>query len=1380
MTDFDIAVLLPVRLETLFLQDDVGQWTLLLRIIPDEASIRRDNPSITPFEVESLTAMWQAIYADLSEAERAQPVRTWLDSPRGKVEWSLLCSRLGGGRAAAIAARYPPSVDGETVSVDVPAGDLGKAPPNRVGGFPEMVEIWVDFGQGADLLATTPSIDQAALTFDVIGQRKAEDGQVLEEQDRWWVSWETAKAVGLGIEKALPDGHTPGDIRVLYAIGVGEENPEQHLRAQIEAGEMAVLSPGAPTNAVDGKQAADLATGPETWRVVAQQRLAQTLEAWPGLDLGFYLAGAEANLPAVPQGQRLPEIDQVVVGALWPALWGHFARDLWGWGPQADRMGMWAHSFLRPGGPLPAIRIDTQPYGLLPTSALSRWKAAAGEPELAKLEDAMAASLLELRSKMDQAARYRGTAFDADAARLIELISRDALSPGYGYRYFLPLLLWEYIYSVTTPGFDPTPWEAKMDDLFAPAYRVMQHKPGEIPGFRHHVSGGYFQDLNIPLVVPTRWPRWFYKQDGQGFVLDENGQRVPAMTVAEGFVRLLKAIQEHGSMIDLLLEEDLLGTLPDSLLLRLLIYANLLSAAAVVQELEGAGPILEPIVNGGAQTWVQELASRYRTNLDHSQPAGEVRVRFTKSLDALVDWFNGLPEPFVLAELERSLRASLDSAAQRIDPWITGLAYRRLGWLAGRREARFRLGVYGWVEGPVQGKPGPNEGGLLHAPSYAQALTGVILRDKFISEDREIAGLAGARNVWDMQLESRQIRAAVEMAEEARLGSHLFEVVGRQVERIVGSRAAIESLRLTFPLKSGKPDRKRVCHGIQALQALLGNAPPLAVSPQQVEQLKLLRQSIDTYGDLLVAEAVHNVVSGRADTAGAAMDAAAGLSQPPTLEFTQTPLSGYSANTAVLSVFPFHEPLSDPDPANPPARIADGSAPAVLETLLGTAEQWVWSWQPEGQPLRAVSLQDLGLEPVDSVVLAVDLLEEMARFKLGAAHDQPLEGSGPQKQRLARQIVAVLGNQAALVRDLAPQDEPEAEVAATRVQDTAILNELAARYGVLRASAQRLIYDLGAAITANDQPALRVGLSRALRWGLRPVVEQGEQQALFEAIFNGVDPADAALLSRLAERARQALQNRLKAAPAPGAVPGARENKQPLSRSIAELAAPEGQLAILSKIDSVTLTAKSRVVTAGVDARLGEDWLAITAAVRPALARLEALQLEAQLDGDFAGFESWSSAPQDHWQTQAVALWEQRRQVQGENVPLVLPRFVSAFTAGNVFGAGAGPLAVGLVDSWGEAIPRTRHTSTAAFGFNAPIARAPQAILLAVPPDLESGAGAPFDTIQLVQILDETRQLAHARAVRFEDLGEYLAAVPSTMFQGTEPSGVRLDPSTNV
>jgi hypothetical protein len=74
---------------------------------------------------------------------------------------------------------------------------------------------------------------------------------------------------------------------------------------------------------------------------------------------------------------------------------------------------------------------------------------------------------------------------------------------------------------------------------------------------------------------------------------------------------------------------------------------------------------------------------------------------------------------------------------------------------------------------------------------------------------------------------------------------------------------------------------------------------------------------------------------------------------------------------------------------------------------------------------------------------------------------------------------------------------------------------------------------------------------------------------------------------------------------------------------------------------------------------------------------------------------------------------------------------------------------VGLwLDDWVEVVPHARENTGIAFQFNAPDACAPQAILLAVPPDL-SKAWTPW---MLHRLLLETLELATLRAVDAEAL----------------------------
>ncbi|MYS95588.1 MULTISPECIES: hypothetical protein [Streptomyces] len=1374
----DVAVLLPARLETL-VPPDGDDRQLWLRIIPDEASILRHDPTPKPVEASRVAAMWQTIHAGLTNAQRLWPFPYWLDTPVGQRAWETLCTQVGPGRAAWLARACYPKWLGDTVTVNTAQVADVPPEPNRVGGFPERLEVWLAFGEEQPILAATTQVDRAALRFDVIGTRRAgPDADPVHESDRWWVSWQAAKDVGLGVEVPLPPDRSLDDLRTLYVIGIGDEAPEVHFRARVEAGEMATLPLGAPTNAVDGAQAASLGQDPALWRRVAQDRLHQTGHAPDESILTCSLAGYGAKLPAMPLAPVVEGFDATLVRALWPALWGHQLRDLWGCVDDADGIAAWAARNLRPEGPLPPLRIDQQPYGLLPVAAMGRggqlrWQVSADEDPLASWEPRLCQALLAMRAHWAATARGAGTAVGANTARLLDLISRDGVSAGYAYRPFLAVELWAALYGSMAP-FDQQRFDDWVHSTFSPVKELLGRDPTEPPGVRQMVTGGSPEPLAIPLVVPTIWPHWFYEHDDGHIEYDENGKPVPVMTVEAGIARLLATLLEYGHRHDQVYEMWR-GVLPDSLLVRLALHASVLSAAAAAQSAAGApAPLREPLISDTSQpTVLTKLSNEYDPQASHDHPAGKVRTTVRDGLERLAKIAGWPPERQVLAQLERAFRATLDTATHRIDPWLTGMAARRLEHLRDRPESRFRLGVYGWVDGPLLGTPGPTEGGLLHAPSHAQALTAAILRDKSITEHAEEPSRP---DLWSMQLDSRQIRTAEELAEEVRLGSHVHEALGRRVEHIIGVRtpqgpvveatSRIDVLRQKYPMRTGRAELGRVCHGPDALAGLLGPNPPLGTTPEQRTELEQLQAVLDTYGDLLVAEAVHQVVSGQADRAGAAMDAAAGLTKPPTMAFTETPLDGEGLSTAAVAVIPYKPAPNDSDPAIPAARLADASVADALPALVGQATTWTWQ-APHG---NQITLNQLGLEPADTLSLSSEQLDDLARAALGAEPEVKLSGSGRSRHELARDVVQALGGTPLFLRDIAPSVMSSAQAEEVRTADAGVLADLRTRYTTLRDSAQRLIDELAAARAGGDASALHQALFRALRWGVTPLADDNDPRALYRLLTQ--DPGIVADLTPvaviLAQRAEEAMRARLNAAPAPN-------TEEPLGQAIAELAAPSGQLAVLSGIDAGDFAQAAGLHTEAPDPSLDTEWLTVAAAVRPRLAAVEALQLTATYaGGDFPGFTGWTSSPGDPWQTTALEDLRRRRQEAGSQRD-AMPRFVAAYTVGSPAWAKGQRIAASLLDAWSETAPNSDQVTTATFGFNGPAARAQQAILLAVPSDLDAGYGARLDTPELIEVLAETRELAHARAADPDAIGSYLAAVPMTAFGATGRSQVRLE-----
>jgi hypothetical protein len=170
--------------------------------------------------------------------------------------------------------------------------------------------------------------------------------------------------------------------------------------------------------------------------------------------------------------------------------------------------------------------------------------------------------------------------------------------------------------------------------------------------------------------------------------------------------------------------------------------------------------------------------------------------------------------------------------------------------------------------------------------------------------------------------------------------------------------------------------------------------------------------------------------------------------------------------------------------------------------------------------------------------------------------------------------------------------------------------------------------------------------------------------------------------------------------------------------------------------------------------------------VRPALARLEAVQLDKRLATGGQPLRAWSNRPGDPWQTVApppsdIEVVRPSRLVAAFGPPGVLPNQPIAATTGKV--------AVAVVDRFAETVPDAEQVSSVAFSHDLPPARAPQALVLAVPPVVDEELTGDV----LVDIVAEVRQLARTRMADAAQMGAatgvlHLAAVPASGRVGVE------------
>jgi hypothetical protein len=1320
-----VGVLLPVRIETAF-DPHAGGCRLRVIVMPDVPWIDRHDDTVREQELDALDVAWRDAAGDFTTAA-------------GHAAFNRLAHAYGGARAAWLARQFPAQVGADGFAANragAKVRDDDTPPrPSLIRGLPKSIELWAarPAAGGPPAFVKLATLEPSGNALRLALNEDAPAADSGEEIFR--PTWDSALAAGLAADIELADvGVLPEDIGVLYALGLGDEDPTPLFAAHRDAGLLAILPPGTPTNTVAGVPAADLGRDDEAW--IATVRAARSDDE-EGLLSGTLTGKRDAlgpiPTPARSRADERPGKDplallshdaraQLLVRTLWPGLWGASLKDIWGvdFGDldAALRLGAWAGNYLMPEGPLPPIRIGDQPYGVLPVTSLSRWDSAG---DTASVEPALVKHLEPARALWARVARQTGTIAGADAEKVLQLLERLPVTLHLTQTMQVPLELMQLAMSATTSPTDVLDWWRKQ----AAVPRMLRGGEPE----RAFVQFGSQSAITLPLVEPAK-------------PTDE-----PEWIRTDGRTLFARALHWFAQTFKPLLGQNVFEILhrgqPASLLFRLILHSAIVATSEVVRTGKG--------VRGPAGVSEGRLSQRFDSGASPGQlgatPAGALFEALWQSLHPLAD-----EDPRVL---ERTFLATLDTASYRIDPWITGIAWRRLSTPPYFSERR-QLGVYGWVDHPFSGTRGPTGAGLLLAPSVTQARAAIILRDKAVYDPAPAAGALPGTRRWDMTIDSARARLAQRLAAEVRIGAPLAEVLGREVERIVATKSSIDALRQRYTLHSANQGR-RVCDGEQ----VIARTPPqitadtgVVLRADQEARLTELREAVDVYGDLLVADAVFDVVSGRADTAGAAMEAAAGLDLPPEIDVLRTPRSGDSASTILLAALAHRDAPAAVDGMSPVV-LAEASYAAYVDATFPAPAQWRWTREDRVREAdgtfttvtQAVTLADLALSVIDLVVLRP---EQVAGLVLAHTEDvtasvQPrvrVDGAGPVLHARLLRLGATLSGRPALPSQSAADAH---RVAPT--EDDAVRDDLFARYTAVHTLATTLLGVLTSAAPPDS------ALASARRFGIVPTPDAQAQDA-------------TARRKDTLRKAKEALASRLDNAPNPALAATATLSADRLARAISDLVAPGGALPLFARMQqsqiastaagaaAMTVEPREAMPLAGNAGagrnRLDRTWLSTMAAVRASAARVESYQFEATVKS-WPPFAAWTNWPANPWQHNVP------RPSHATDPPL--PALVVVYAPANTLAAAGDPvLAVAMLDSWTETIPSKEQTVTAAFGFNAPASRPPQAILLAVPPV----DNVPLDSKTLLDILTETRELAHARMASPRDLHTLAAALPMT------------------
>lgn len=371
-------LLFPVCVETRFAARRTGPGTdLLLRVYPDDIHLDSHEPALTEEEERRGKEFRAYVAAAPAGTDRQEQIRQG---------WQRLTEQFGTTRAAWIAHVLDPSQSGAVTRRN---DSWTRAPHTQV-----LPDRWVAVGYRNDAARVT-AWSKAIPETVAVGPDPRSTGELgnngmppVDEGMKWITDFDTAESIGMGLRIPITeeDAKAGFDRIVVLGLKASWDAPTTADRlgrlfdAHHYTGSLALVEQQVPTNNTAETSAAYRST---------ERDAADSM----GVELGSSLirSGSDGELLAQALGlpnsvfahirgadgseQRRSSLMQAVLLALCDSP---LMRQLLG-AAGADVLRDHFTKYVRARGPLPVLRVDSQPYGLLPVAALDRWTSATGQ-----------------------------------------------------------------------------------------------------------------------------------------------------------------------------------------------------------------------------------------------------------------------------------------------------------------------------------------------------------------------------------------------------------------------------------------------------------------------------------------------------------------------------------------------------------------------------------------------------------------------------------------------------------------------------------------------------------------------------------------------------------------------------------------------------------------------------------------------------------------------------------------------------------------------------------------------------------------------------------------------------------------------------------------
>ena len=1390
-------LLLPVNIQTRFIDN-----ALCVRIYPDQIAVNSHEPELTAQELSDGEVYWNA---------------AWPDPTVAPAPWRMLASLYGPQRAAWIALQLTPTNLGSSdpapvFPINIPSRASSWEKPAITDALPDAWTVVLVSGNQTSLHRGSPITKPLNVSLTPNGTGFPA-GLPVDTGLEWMVDFNTAVAAGMALRIPLTAAQLAAGFQQIFVYGlrISDTTPAQTwtnlLNAHHYTDGLAFLPQGSPTNNTPDAASAYSRKDPDYTVSFATERQ-KPLIANPSCD-AINLANSTGISSTTfdhveSAGETGAQNSTDMLGTLWPATIGYFLSQMMAsvFPTQTiEQAREYALANVFPRGRLPAVRTGTVPYGVLPVTSLFNYSLNnnAVETGLVNLIKQLWPTWLNSSNN----APHMQAGGDPDQ-NLMSVLGMDASSMNFQGRTVLGnVFLWNFANFLGVPAAFQNQW---WQDLALPARNLLNSFG--YSSWNPRLLNFGFNEKSFPVNFPTVTDAPLSETDP-----------LPAPNyiswLQTASIADIQAENFPGTKPDSLLYKILRQSV-------LLLYANLagndeinsgkLTAAQVSEtELVAMQPaaatltpwqlLARPSDPNPHLTWADYLLT---TNFAPNTSFAQLND-FRASLTRLAN----LPT----AELDRLLTETLDACSHRLDVWATGIATALLNRTRAQQNNSIALGCYGWVENvqpetgrvPVQGaeleatrsldamrakispaaaqlpvplQPTTDNGGYIYAPSPAQAATAAVLRNGYLAHKN-----TAEEGLLAIDLSSERVSRALELIRGVQEGQSLNALLGyifedalsnlglekylqpfRDAYPVVGDKLTASSAAVEAVAASNVVDglalRTAWDSGKLPLGGNWGAGLPAPGTDQNsvITILKTLDDAADALGDLSISEAVFQIIRGNFGRGGGLMDAISRGSRPPDPDVVDTPSGGIDLTHRVALLFAgamATNPAWSGIPLHPRAA-AEPWLDAWLTQVLpdpATVRCQVQYKDATNQPQTAiVALKDLQVGPLDLIAMSETAqtpqqseLENRvmlaAALPAGATDPQIVfDATGlptgsllfPDVLYLALTLRKFVGSS----RALTPQDITTPETDAASAGGGIQMVDLRTRATNLVNS---LTSDLAALTSATTPAAMSAALLACSFYGVPGSIPNSVTLPQQQTAVAGV------------------LQGRLTQAQKVTMATASASDLEGIFETIFGsdfVVLPQFTPPSLSTVQNA-FSQSSALVSS--DPQAPARWLRQVTYTHDGTSRLDLAMSAAQALGGETFYPPSLTIGQVPPPTSGPDRWlalplDPSNPPQKGRVALNCIANGDPTTA-NIY-AGL------LVDEWLERIPGNQGSSSVAFHFDEPGARAPNALLLAVCPKEQ----AFWDDAILEAILTETLQLAKMRTVDLSSVGTVGQILPALYF----------------